>query len=103
MIAPDRVDDAQDGSHGCLPVAILGRQWDVALSRHDPMNLIAPTQNEDRALTGNLGGHGRHDGLVNTFVVIAALIAQNRKGPGVCFDCMGIGPPAQQRREQNGA
>jgi len=67
------------------------------------MNLIAPAQNEGRALTGNLGGHGRPDGLVNTFVIIAALIAQNRKGPGVCFDCIRIGPPAQQGGEQNGA
>ena len=67
------------------------------------MNLIAPTQNEARAVVINLRGHFLNDVRVNTIGTLAALIAQNRKGPRLRFYCIGIGPPAQQSREQNGA
>ena len=40
MIASDGVGDAQDGSHGGLPVGILIRQRGLPLSVN-PMNLIA--------------------------------------------------------------
>jgi hypothetical protein len=98
MVAPDRVGDVHDGIHGGQPMVILIGQRGFRLIEA-AMNLIARTENKGRALTGNLFGHSINNGLVNSIGAIVALIAQNRKGPRICFYCIGIDPPAQEDQE----